>query len=867
MSTPKKKSHWPLSLLSGTVSMLNLLLPLVLVRILSPEEVGRYKIFFLYLVLVPWFLMTAGITNGLGHFAGQEEDQRKKTFRASWTILSIAALLIGTVGTILSARMGEILGWSPLEAEIFVIGAVFTILGSFYEEALIASGKIWRGAMFSSGFEFLRTFGILAAALYFRTILAVFWVHVIGLMIKFTVSLFMSLREGFLIPNFNLKHWKPVFRYAIPVSMAAALQIITNYADQLLNSRLLTAAEFAIYSLGCLVIPPLNIFEQSVNRVTIPRLARLFATGQSKEACLTYRDMVSELAWFLLPAAVGLSLFAEPIVELLFTERYIESARFLHVYPITYLLFIIPYDAIFRARGDAGTILSRLAIFSAISLGLVLFFAKNFGAMGALVGALTGLALFRASSVVVVHQREGWRYLDMLPWRDLTKYLAWVAFAALAAWLSRSLFDTRLAWLVGGGIILCVIYFTGTAGMFLLRRTEFQDEPPVLLLTQYLGLGGLERMILNLSRGLQNQKRYTPIVLVYDQLEGNPTLHGEFNKSGVEVFTYSKNAGLSLKIATETALLVLRRKIPLIHSHDLGALIYAVLAKFMTLGGVRIVHTQHSFIHLEKHKRYVMYERFFTLFADEVTTVSQSLKDQYPAVGIDNSQIEVVLNGVEFPPAPVLKTEERLKIREALIAGVSVPEARPVLEAAKHLPWVLCMARIHPKKGQDHVVEVWRRLPTETKEKALLIFVGQETFSGQLAIVQGKIDSLGAHSHAVYAGFTLHPIPWLRACEISISGSEFEGMPLGPVEATGSGMKLLVSDISGHGILPSFVQRFPLTDPKAGASMLQPMIEEAARDSWSLRRHAWEQGADFRTNLGIQAMTLKYQAAYARAIR
>ena len=34
--------------------------PLILVRMLPPEDVGHYKVFFLYLVLVPWFCLTAG---------------------------------------------------------------------------------------------------------------------------------------------------------------------------------------------------------------------------------------------------------------------------------------------------------------------------------------------------------------------------------------------------------------------------------------------------------------------------------------------------------------------------------------------------------------------------------------------------------------------------------------------------------------------------------------------------------------------------------------------------------------------------------------------------------------------------------------
>ncbi len=866
MSSVAKKSHWPLSILSGMVSLLNLLLPLILVRILTPDEVGRYKVFFLYLVLVPWLFLTAGVTNGLGHFAGQDEQLRRKTFRSSWTLLLIFATVIGVAGALGHELLARFLGWGSDEAAIFVVGAVLTVLGTFYEETLIASGQIWKGAAFSSGFEFLRTTAILVAALHFRSILAVFWAHVFGLSLKVVFGYLMSFKEGVLKPLFDRAVWKSVLRYATPVSFAAALQILTNYADQIFLSRALPSGEFAVYTLGCLAIPPLAILEQAVNRVNIPRLSRLFATGQNEAALHTHRDMISELAWMLIPASIGLSVFSEAIIELLFTARYLESAKYLRVFAFSYMFWCIPYDAVFRARGDAGKILGRLVFYSSVSLTAVLVGAHFLGSIGALFGALVGLAVMRFSAIVAIHSSERWRYRDMLPWADLARYFTWAAAASVFALLTQSIFQRRVHWLLCSGLGFTFIYMVGTVATFLRRRGEFHERPPVLLLTQYLGLGGLERMILNLGRGLQAEGHYTPLVLVYDQLPGNPTLHGQFVESGIEVFTLSKSSGLSLKVALKVAAVVIRRAVPVVHSHDLGALIYAVLAKFITLGGVRIVHTQHSFIHLEKAKRYAMYERFFTYFVDEITTVSESLKVQYPTVGIDNSNIEVVSNGVEYPKAPVTDPADRRALRKAQIAGVSVPAAKAILEANIERPWVLCMARIHPKKGQDHVIELWRRLPASTRSKALLVLVGQETFAGQLAKIQHALDSLGEGSQAIYVGFTQHPIPWLKACEISVSGSEFEGMPLGPVEAVGSGLQLLVSDIPGHGILPDFVPRFPLNDYAAGAAVLTSYIETAAIDVWAARKSAWEQGKSFRTDLGIQAMTRKYEKSYGRAL-
>src|SRR4051812_45727094 len=104
----KLNSHWPISLTNGVATLFNLFLPLALVRIISPTEVGRYKVFFLYVMLSPGLFLTGGLTNGLYHWGGRYPDTQKE-IRQSWTWMVGIAALCAAVGLAIATWLARAL--------------------------------------------------------------------------------------------------------------------------------------------------------------------------------------------------------------------------------------------------------------------------------------------------------------------------------------------------------------------------------------------------------------------------------------------------------------------------------------------------------------------------------------------------------------------------------------------------------------------------------------------------------------------------------------------------------------------------------------------------------------------------------------
>ena len=188
-------------------------------------------------------------------------------------------------------------------------------------------------------------------------------------------------------------------------------------------------------------------------------------------------------------------------------------------------------------------------------------------------------------------------------------------------------------------------------------------EGRVLLFSQHLGVGGLERMVLSLGKTLKKGERWQVYVFSHDSDENaekytDRTLVGDFLSAGIPVDALKKGGGISVKTLFRLVTNIYRNSIDVIHSHDMGTLVYAVLANFLSLGRVRIVHTQHSFVHINRNKRYAFYEKLFTRFVHSLTVVNESMVTS-GKLGVAEERIHVINNGVSFSEAPLKDRGER----------------------------------------------------------------------------------------------------------------------------------------------------------------------------------------------------------------
>jgi len=389
------------------------------------------------------------------------------------------------------------------------------------------------------------------------------------------------------------------------------------------------------------------------------------------------------------------------------------------------------------------------------------------------------------------------------------------------------------------------------------------------MLTQYLGIGGLERMILSLCRKLASVQSCEPFVFAYDQDEASNyvNLISDFKKGNIPVESYKKPAGFSIRVITKLRRLVKLNKIDIVHSHNLGSLIYASFVKLFSSGRVKLVHTQHSFIHLGDRKRYRVYEKLFTRFVDELTVVSCDTKQTYIELGFPGEKIHVISNGIEFPSEPIINRSQKVAARQELLkalnndgpAGAGPPNVEDI--------WILYMARLHPQKGQVGALHVWRSLDPSLRQRASLIFVGPEAEPGQVANIQVESAKSADGDRVFIMGSTNEPIRWAQCADVYLSCSEFEGMPLGPLEAVGCGVPCVLSDIPGHKFLAAFAELFDREQPDLAARLIEGAISRSERDGAREMARLWDQAGPLIEQFSQDEMGKRYAEVYKLALQ
>ena len=826
-----------MTILYGIASMFNLLLPLILIRILTPDQVGIYKIFFMYAATLPWMLFSSGFSKGIYFWSGHWRNnptERFNSFSATWSFQICWSLIILFIGALAFPFLGHVpqsIFSDHAYLSLLIISMAMNVPSTMYEEYCVAHGQTRNAGLFGAFWDIFRTLAIVLSAIHFKSILAVFVANAAVLLLKLLTNIYLTLKLK--VATFNLRNnpqTKAVWNYAFPSSATAVMAILFSFSDQFILGYYLAPAQFALYSFGCLTIPPLLVFEQSINRVMLPGFTRAMAENVST-AWKHVRFAIMDLGLLLIPSAVGLFFFAGPITHLLFTDKYPETENFLKMYSFYYLAYVIPYDAWERAQGRTAWILKATGIFAFLSVVSSWIGAKYFDAYVVLAAYLFWQFGMRVYGLYTMKKRLGWKYSEILPLVFLTRAFAvCISLGFVTGWLVKKqteIFGHELIAEFIWGIVFWIIYILTFVPWTLKKERKERDAKKVLILTQSLNIGGLERMIYNLAHGLRKQGEWEPSIFVYDDLPGTK-MDAAF--SDFKVQRVQKSPGFSYKTVFQIVKYSRQEGIDQVHAHDLGALIYAVMAKFLSLGRLRVIFTVHSVVHFHKGPKHERYEKFFTKFADEIIAVSEQIQNIYVGLGIKKSRVTVVENGVPFPEK-IGSPEEKKKLKAKLIPG------------KENLEWIMCLARLHPGKGQLECIEIWNQLPAEVRAKALLVFVGGETMTGYAKTIETARDQAKTSENIYLAGSTLEPTPWLQASDMLLSASLQEGLPLAPLEGLALEIPVALSDIPGHGMFKGFAKMFPVNDFKAGSDIITKLVnhpEKRQRPEALLARYSVE---------------------------
>lgn len=300
----------------------------------------------------------------------------------------------------------------------------------------------------------------------------------------------------------------------------------------------------------------------------------------------------------------------------------------------------------------------------------------------------------------------------------------------------------------------------------------------IIHVAQYLGVGGLEKIIFHLA--LEQQRRGHDVsVYIYDELR---TWVDYFQKNNIKVIIPPlKKAGYDFDLIKRMNQDLTQADV--IHSHDLNPLMYLgplfFLRKILFKKNPKLIHTTHGLDHVTSYPRALTYQRIFSRLADQVVAVSEKIGLFYlNDINLDSKKVNVIQNGIDIYNRPI---DESLRFsKKQWIAN------RHTLDIKK--PFILSLSRVVPLKDQLFLIEALKKKPHYQ-----LIIVGP---SGDEAYFE-KLSKM-QNDHIILVGAQEAVNDYNLGADLYVSASTHEGIPVAVLEAMAVKTPCLVSDIPGH---------------------------------------------------------------------
>ncbi|MBX3436809.1 MAG: glycosyltransferase [Planctomycetaceae bacterium] len=315
--------------------------------------------------------------------------------------------------------------------------------------------------------------------------------------------------------------------------------------------------------------------------------------------------------------------------------------------------------------------------------------------------------------------------------------------------------------------------------------------------------GGAERALVRIVTGL-DRKTWEPHVYC---LAGHGPLVDKLEAAGVPVTCLGAGSPRDVSVIRRLIqeLRQLRPEILqtfLFHANAAGRFAAWRARVPVVVAGVRVV---------EPDARWrMLWDGWTRRLVDHTVCVSRGVADRYRKLGYRDDQLTVVPNGVDIE-----------RFTAASPANLSVfgipPEARTVLS----------IGRLHPQKGQRDLIAAFDRCVRSGHTlDAHLLIVGD---GPDRAALEDDVRSRGLGGRVHFAGWQPEVAPLLRAADLFVLSSLWEGMPNVLLEAMAAGRPCVATDVEGVGELVIDGETGLLVRPSA-AEMLSDAITRLLQD-------------------------------------
>jgi O-antigen/teichoic acid export membrane protein len=416
-------------------------IPVVLSRVFTTAEFGTYKQLFL-LFSTLFGIAQLGMAESLYYFLpGKPRDAGPYVANAIVTLTLAGAGCLA----LLWATRGPIAAWfgnQELSDNLILLGLVLApmLVATMFEIVMISRKQHLKAAVTYAISDLGRTLLFIVPAIGFRSLRGVLVGAVAFGFLRFVVMIVYLRREFGRDLHVDLAVWRRQLAYALPFALAVGIEVIQMNFHQYVVAARFDAATFAIYAVGCLQIPLVDLVMTSTTSVMMVQMADHARTGRRAPALALWHDTVYKLALLMFPLTAFLIVAARPVILALFTARYLASVPIFMVWTLAVLPTAFAVDGVLRAYAQTRFLLWMNIGRFVLVVVLIAPLLWGFGLAGAVLVTLLATSVAKVAGVMRITSLLGGGFADAIPWSRLGGVTARSLVAAVpAAWIVHSM--------------------------------------------------------------------------------------------------------------------------------------------------------------------------------------------------------------------------------------------------------------------------------------------------------------------------------------------------------------------------------------------------------------------------------------------
>ncbi|MEW6733361.1 MAG: lipopolysaccharide biosynthesis protein [Acidobacteriota bacterium] len=413
--------------------LVTLSIPLILVRYLTQTEFGAYKqsilLYTTAVSLLPW-----GMSQSLYYFIPKQPEYRSGYLANTFLFLLIVGLMV-LLGFVLGGPLLQrYFNNSVLAENSPILGLyIFFMITSIYGEiTLVSENRVREAAWLILLNEVTKAVALIGSALLLHSFQGIVMGLATAAAVRFLLtSLYFRRDLKRVLQGPNLQLLRNQWHYAMPFGLMLLLGFFQDYFHQYYISYSFSPADFAIYAVGCLELPLIDLFYSSIGDIAMVKMTEHLRDGDKTAVRATWHEAIVKLAVIFYPLAFYLAVVNDQFIVALFTTRYQASAAIFFVSLLALPLAVLLTDPVMRVYGDMRFTLMISALRLPLTIPMVMGTLAMFGMIGGMVSTVFMLLLMRITMLARISILMQTGIKSLLPWQELGKIILTAAIAAL----------------------------------------------------------------------------------------------------------------------------------------------------------------------------------------------------------------------------------------------------------------------------------------------------------------------------------------------------------------------------------------------------------------------------------------------------